>query len=156
VPHLTLEYTDNLAFEVQPLLARLHDELVATGAVNLKGIKSRAIRHTEYRIADGDPAYAFVHVNLLIREGRPLEIQQDAARRVMERSGLRARQVQGVRGYADTRLRMPEAPLNSRNRRVSIVVRQLRGPDVPAGLAGTPAEVPSEGAGSPVIPAAGH
>jgi 5-carboxymethyl-2-hydroxymuconate isomerase len=83
VPHLTLEYTDNLAFEVQPLLARLHEALVATGAVNLKGIKSRAIRHTEYRIADGDPAYAFVHVNLLIREGRPLEIQQDAARRVM-------------------------------------------------------------------------
>ena len=80
----------------------------------------------------------------------------NAARRVMERSGLRARQVQGVRGYADTRLRMPEAPLNSRNRRVSIVVRQLRGPGAPAGLAGTPAEVPSEGAGSPVSPAAGH
>ena len=83
MPHLTLEYTDNLSFEVQPLLARLHDELVATGAVNLKGIKSRAVRHTEYRIADGDESYAFVHVNLLIREGRPLEIQQDAARRVM-------------------------------------------------------------------------
>jgi 5-carboxymethyl-2-hydroxymuconate isomerase len=83
VPHLTLEYTDNLAFEVQPLLARLHDELVATGAVNLKGIKSRAIRHAEYRIADGDAGYAFVHVNLLIREGRPLETQREAARRVL-------------------------------------------------------------------------
>jgi len=83
MPHLTLEYTDNLNFEVQPLLARLHDELVATGAVNLKGIKSRAIRHTEYRIADGNEGYAFVHVNLLIREGRPLEIQQEATRRVM-------------------------------------------------------------------------
>jgi len=83
MPHLTLEYTDNLSFDVQSLLARLHNELVATGAVNLKGIKSRAIRHTEYRIADGNPAYAFVHVNLLIREGRPLEIQRDAAQRVM-------------------------------------------------------------------------
>ena len=83
MPHLTLEYTDNLSFDVQPLLARLHEELVATGAVNLKGIKSRAIRHTEYRLADGNPDYAFVHVGLLIREGRPLEIQQDAARRVM-------------------------------------------------------------------------
>jgi 5-carboxymethyl-2-hydroxymuconate isomerase len=84
MPHLTLEYTANLDFDVQPLLARLHEELVATGAVNLKGIKSRAIRQTDYRIADGDPAYAFVHVGLLIREGRPLEIQQEAARRVME------------------------------------------------------------------------
>jgi 5-carboxymethyl-2-hydroxymuconate isomerase len=83
MPHLTLEYTDNLNFDVQPLLARLHDELVATGAVNLKGIKSRAIRHAEYRLADGNPDYAFVHIGLLIREGRPLETQQDAARRVM-------------------------------------------------------------------------
>ncbi len=83
MPHLTLEYTDNLNFDVQSLLARLHAELVATGAVNLKGIKSRAIRHTEYRIADGNPAYAFAHVNLLIREGRPLQVQQDAAQRVM-------------------------------------------------------------------------
>ena len=83
MPHLTLEYTDNLRFDVQPLLARLHDELVATGAVNLKGIKSRAIRHAEYRMADGNPDYAFVHVGLLIREGRLLETQQDAARRVM-------------------------------------------------------------------------
>lgn len=83
MPHLTLEYTDNLNFDVQRLLARLHDELVATGAVNLKGIKSRTLRHTEYRIADGDEGYAFVHVNLLIREGRPLETQQEAAQRVM-------------------------------------------------------------------------
>jgi 5-carboxymethyl-2-hydroxymuconate isomerase len=80
---LTLEYTDNLAVEVQPLLARLHEALVATGAVNLKGIKSRAIRHSEHRIADGDAGYAFVHVNLLIRAGRPLETQQEAARRVL-------------------------------------------------------------------------
>jgi 5-carboxymethyl-2-hydroxymuconate isomerase len=83
VPHLTLEYSDNLDFDVQSLLARLHAELVATGAVNLKGIKSRAIRYSDYRIADGDPAYAFVHVGLLIREGRPIAVQQDAAQRVM-------------------------------------------------------------------------
>ena len=35
MPHLTLEYSDNLSFDVQPLLARLHTELVATGAINL-------------------------------------------------------------------------------------------------------------------------
>jgi 5-carboxymethyl-2-hydroxymuconate isomerase len=83
MPHLTLEYTDNLDFDVQPLLERLHSELVATGAINLKGLKSRALRHSEYRIADGNPQYAFVHVNLLIREGRPLEIQKDTSQRVL-------------------------------------------------------------------------
>ena len=83
MPHLTLEYSDNVDFEVQPLLARLHDELVATGAVNLKGLKSRVIRHTDYRIADGNPGYAFVHLNILLREGRPLETQQEVAQRAM-------------------------------------------------------------------------
>jgi 5-carboxymethyl-2-hydroxymuconate isomerase len=84
MPHLTLEYTDNIDVDVQPLLARLHEEVVATGAINLKGIKSRAIKHTQYRLADGDPDYAFVHVGLLIREGRPIEVQKDATRRVMK------------------------------------------------------------------------
>ena len=84
MPHLTLEYTDNIEVDVQPLLARLHEEVVATGAINLKGIKSRAIRHTQYRVADGDPDYAFVHVGLLIREGRPIEVQKDATQRVMK------------------------------------------------------------------------
>lgn len=84
MPHLTLEYTDNIEVEIQPLLARLHEEVVATGAINLKGIKSRAIQHSQYRIADGNPDYAFVHVGLLIREGRSIEIQKEATRRVME------------------------------------------------------------------------
>jgi 5-carboxymethyl-2-hydroxymuconate isomerase len=84
MPHLTLEYSDNIEVDVQPLLARLHEEVVATGAINLKGIKSRAIKHTQYRLADGDPDYAFVHVGLLIREGRPIEVQKEATQRVMK------------------------------------------------------------------------
>ncbi len=84
MPQLTLEYTDNLDFDVQTVLARLHSELAATGAINLKGLKSRAVRLGEYRIADGNPQYAFVHVSLLIREGRPLEVQKDASQRVMK------------------------------------------------------------------------
>ncbi len=83
MPHLTLEYTANLDFDVQLLLKRMHSELVATGAINLKGLKSRAVRHSEYRIADGNPGYAFAHVNLLIREGRPPEVRKELARRVM-------------------------------------------------------------------------
>lgn len=83
MPNLTLEYTDNLNFDVQPLLERLHSELVATGVINLKGIKSRVVRYSEYRIADGNPEYAFVSVSLLIREGRPVEVQKDITQRVM-------------------------------------------------------------------------
>ena len=83
MPQITLEYTDNLEFEIQPLLARLHSELVATGAINLKGLKSRTVRHSDYRIADGNPDYAFVQVNLLIRAGRSEEVQREFSERVM-------------------------------------------------------------------------
>lgn len=46
----------------------------------------------------------------------------NAARRVMESAGLAPRQIAGVRGYADRKLRIAGEPLNARNRRVSIVV----------------------------------
>jgi chemotaxis protein MotB len=47
----------------------------------------------------------------------------NAARRVMEREGLRQAQVTSVRGLADRQLRFPENPLDARNRRVSILVK---------------------------------
>ena len=47
----------------------------------------------------------------------------NAARRVMEAVGLNPGQVQSVRGFAATQLRLPDEPMDSRNRRVSIVVR---------------------------------
>ncbi len=47
----------------------------------------------------------------------------NAARRQMEQHGMSKGQVSAVRGFADTQLHMAEAPLDPRNRRVSIVVR---------------------------------
>ena len=47
----------------------------------------------------------------------------NAARRVMEVRGVRAGQVRAVRGFADTQLHVEKAPMDPRNRRVSIVVR---------------------------------
>jgi chemotaxis protein MotB len=48
----------------------------------------------------------------------------NAARRVMVASGMKAMQIEAVRGYADTRLRTPERPLDPSNRRISIIVRR--------------------------------
>ena len=59
----------------------------------------------------------------------------NAARRVMERSGLQGGQVRGVRGYADRQLRVADAPLDARNRRVSVIVEHLyRASSLPAGV----------------------
>jgi chemotaxis protein MotB len=53
----------------------------------------------------------------------------NAARRVMERTGLAAGQVRGVRGYADRHLRVTQAPLDPRNRRVSVIVEHMWRPE---------------------------
>jgi chemotaxis protein MotB len=47
----------------------------------------------------------------------------NAARRLMQQSGLRGDQVSQVRGFADQRLRMAKDPLDPSNRRVSIIVQ---------------------------------
>ncbi|MFN8179819.1 MAG: flagellar motor protein MotB [bacterium] len=46
----------------------------------------------------------------------------NAARRTLEESGVAASRLKSIRGYADTRLRFPENPLEPRNRRIEILV----------------------------------
>jgi len=53
----------------------------------------------------------------------------NAARRIMQESGVRADQVSQVRGYADQRLRKPDAPEDPSNRRISLIVQYLVKPD---------------------------
>ncbi len=47
----------------------------------------------------------------------------NAARRLMQESGLRPDQVSQVRGFADQRLRNPKDPTEASNRRISIIVQ---------------------------------
>ncbi|CAG0974913.1 Motility protein B [Gammaproteobacteria bacterium] len=50
------------------------------------------------------------------------------ARRALEAGGLPADRVRAVRGYADQRLRLPDAPADPRNRRIAIVVPTATAP----------------------------
>ncbi len=65
----------------------------------------------------------------------------NAARRVMQASGLRKDQVSQVRGYADQKLRVPANPLDPSNRRISLIVQYLTvdAPPVPAAGSRLPA-----------------
>ncbi|MGH9588056.1 MAG: flagellar motor protein MotB [Acidobacteriaceae bacterium] len=49
----------------------------------------------------------------------------NAARRLMQESGLRPNQVSQVRGYAAEKLRVPSNPLDPSNRRISLIVQYL-------------------------------
>src|SRR5712671_22241 len=65
----------------------------------------------------------------------------NAARRLMQQSGLHPDQVAQVRGFADQRLRFPKQPLEASNRRVSIIVQYLAG-DGPPDSAALPRVAP--------------
>jgi chemotaxis protein MotB len=49
----------------------------------------------------------------------------NAARRIMQANGIRPDQVTQVRGFADQRLRKPNAPLDPANRRISLIVQYI-------------------------------
>ncbi|HYM79287.1 MAG TPA: flagellar motor protein MotB [Candidatus Dormibacteraeota bacterium] len=49
----------------------------------------------------------------------------NAARRVMQADGIRQDQITQVRGFADQRLRKPDAPLDPANRRISVIVQYI-------------------------------
>jgi chemotaxis protein MotB len=49
----------------------------------------------------------------------------NAARRIMQSSGIGPDQITQVRGFADQRLRKPDAPLDPANRRISLIVQYI-------------------------------
>ncbi len=80
MPHLTIEYSANLErdLDLPALVEALHTTAVGIEAFPLAGMRTRAERRDIYRIADGHPDNAFVHVVLRIGHGRPLEVRQAA------------------------------------------------------------------------------
>ena len=53
----------------------------------------------------------------------------NSTRRLIQQNGVGHDQVMEVRGYADQKLRKPEAPLDASNRRVSLIVHYLATPE---------------------------
>ncbi|MEM9775661.1 MAG: 5-carboxymethyl-2-hydroxymuconate Delta-isomerase [Chloroflexota bacterium] len=84
MPNLILQHTNNVEFDVEAFFHPLHEALVATGAVRMKGIKSRCVRLEQFYIADGHPDYKLVHVDIILREGRSQEVKEQISQIVME------------------------------------------------------------------------
>ncbi|MFN2443109.1 MAG: 5-carboxymethyl-2-hydroxymuconate Delta-isomerase [Thermoanaerobaculia bacterium] len=72
MPHLVLEYSANVIDppEMRPLLLELHRKLAGTGEFRIEDIKSRAIRHETFAVAEGDADRSFVTLDIQILEGR--------------------------------------------------------------------------------------
>ncbi|MBY8876464.1 5-carboxymethyl-2-hydroxymuconate Delta-isomerase [Actinacidiphila acidipaludis] len=79
MPHISLEYTANLAGSVDlPALAEdLHRAIVAVADGRAGGCKTRFMRHDDYYIADGAPHYAMLHAEIALLSGRTPETKRE-------------------------------------------------------------------------------
>lgn len=87
MPHLIVEYTDNLKAEAEipALLKKSNDILIAQGGVfPTGGIRARALCLSEYCVADGSSDDAFVHLTLKIGAGRSPEAKQKVGDELFE------------------------------------------------------------------------
>lgn len=86
MPHFIAEYSANLEDEIdfQDLFEQVNTFLGATGVFPLGGIRSRAIRMDQYRMADAKHDYAFVHMTLKVGAGRDLATRQAVATELFE------------------------------------------------------------------------
>ena len=80
MPHITIEYSANLAGKVDfpRFLAVVQESALATGVFPVGGIRVRAYQADHYRIADAHPDNAFMHVMLRVGHGRSVETRRRA------------------------------------------------------------------------------
>lgn len=78
MPHLMLEYTDNLhdAFNPRQTLFKLHKSLVSKHFCEPEELKSRAIKLNDYLIGDGSVERGFIHLRFAQRATLPEEDKQ--------------------------------------------------------------------------------
>lgn len=86
MPHFIVEYSANLEerLDFQPLFKAFHEYVVSTGAFPLGGVRSRAIRCDDYRVADGREEFALLNLTLKIGHGRSMELRQEVAENVFK------------------------------------------------------------------------
>ncbi|MEG3788729.1 5-carboxymethyl-2-hydroxymuconate Delta-isomerase [Lysobacter sp. CCNWLW3] len=71
MPHLSLQYTANLAgYDADAALARINQALALSGHFDELAIKSRACALEHYRVGTAERGRAFVHARLKILPGR--------------------------------------------------------------------------------------
>jgi 5-carboxymethyl-2-hydroxymuconate isomerase len=78
MPHLTLEYSNNLVGTVNlnELFKKIHRALAEFDSVRLSEIKSRAIPYDQYHIGDGSPQRIFIHLTVAVLDTKPLAEQK--------------------------------------------------------------------------------
>ena len=86
MPHISIEYTPNLADEVRQagLVDAVHQAAADTQVFPLWGIRTLARPAELSRVAHGDPAVGFIQVTVRIAPGRDLATRQRVTQALFE------------------------------------------------------------------------
>jgi 5-carboxymethyl-2-hydroxymuconate isomerase len=86
MPHITVEYSSNLdpRISMREVIEGIHAAVVADGAFEKGGVRTRAISQDLYVVADGDPKNSFIHVDMRIAPGRSAETRQRVAQSILD------------------------------------------------------------------------
>ena len=86
MPHLILEYSENITEQVQfqQLFAELHTALNEICNIKLDNCKSRAVGHSTFYIGEGHSDNAFVSLSVAFLEGRSLDLKRKLGARLLD------------------------------------------------------------------------
>lgn len=86
MPHITVEYSSNLdrRISMRDVIEGIHAAVLANGAFETGGVRTRAISQDLYVVADGDPGNGFIHVDMRIAPGRSAETRKQVAQSILD------------------------------------------------------------------------
>jgi 5-carboxymethyl-2-hydroxymuconate isomerase len=88
MPHVIVEYSANIEAELPPsrLVEEIHQAAMASGIAEPVAIRTRLMRREHYRVGDGSPENAFVHIDIRARRGRTLEQKKAAVQAIYDQA----------------------------------------------------------------------
>jgi 5-carboxymethyl-2-hydroxymuconate isomerase len=88
MPHVIVEYSANIEAEILPedLVDDIHRAAIASGIAEPVAVRTRLMRREHYRVGDGSPENAFVHIDIRARKGRTLEQKKAAVQALYDQA----------------------------------------------------------------------
>jgi 5-carboxymethyl-2-hydroxymuconate isomerase len=88
MPHVIVEYSANIEADIPPqrLVEELHQAAIASGIAEPVAVRTRLMRREHYRVGDGAPENAFVHIDIRARKGRTLEQKKAAVQALYDQA----------------------------------------------------------------------
>ncbi len=86
MPHFHIDYSGNLegVVDMDGLCDRIRSVAAQIDTFPVAGIRVRATRVDHYAIADGNPKHGFIDLSVRLREGRALDVKQEAIARIFD------------------------------------------------------------------------